>query len=108
MINLPGSTLPPPPKKRELELAERVMLAAFPGQPLIYLSHFLCLEMAKVREILAAEKPVGEVVFEGWANVYDNSKVSLHYSKDSAASLLDTGKGRTIRVRVHAVPEVTP
>ena len=84
------------------------MMAAHSQTSLTYLWGCLSVEMAKVREILAAEKPVGDVVFEGWANVYRDSKVSLHYSKDSAASLLDTSKGKTIRVRVYEFPEVAP
>ena len=108
MINLLGSTLPPPPKKRELELAEKVMLAAHSQTSLTFLWCCLPVEMDKVREILAAEKPVGDVVFEGWANLYDDSKVYLHHAKANAEAFLHVAGGRTIRVRVYAVPEVAP
>ena len=54
------------------------------------------------------EKPMGEVVFDGWANAYENNDLFLHDTKYIAGIQLFKPKGRTIRVRVYDVPEVAP
>ena len=80
------------------------MLAAHSQTSLTYLWGCLSVEMAKVREILAAEKPVGDVVYDGWMNKYPDHLSQLYDEADRANSMLGM-TGKTIRVRVYEVPE---